>query len=101
MHIAPVRFQPIAGAEVSENVGKVAVGAPLNGRLEIAGPEQYRMDEFFGEVLKALGDSRTVVTDPHARYFGSELEERTLVPGDGAVLGRIGYFEWLKDNQGK
>ncbi|WP_066360414.1 SDR family oxidoreductase [Herbidospora mongoliensis] len=101
VHVAPVRFQPIAGAEVSENVGKVAVGAPLNGRLEIAGPEQYQMDEFFRGVLKALGDPRTVVTDPHARYFGSELEQGTLVPGDGATLGRIDYYEWLKTNQGK
>ncbi|WP_062351079.1 SDR family oxidoreductase [Herbidospora yilanensis] len=101
VHVAPVRFQPIAAAEVSQNVGKVAVGAPLNGRLEIAGPEQYQMDEFIGEALKALGDSRTVVTDVHARYFGSELEQRSLVPGDGATLGQIGYFDWLKDNQGK
>lgn len=101
VHIAPVRFQPIAGAEVSENVAKVAVGAPLNGRLEIAGPEQRQMDEFIREALQALGDPRTVVADVHARYFGSELEERTLVPGDGAVLGRIGYLEWLKNDQGK
>ncbi|GAB1819510.1 SDR family oxidoreductase [Herbidospora sp. RD11066] len=101
VHVAPVSFQPIAGVEVSENVGKVAVGAPLNGRLEIAGPERFQMDEFFRGALRALGDPRTVVADVHARYFGSELEQGTLVPGDGATLGRIGYHDWLKTNQGK
>lgn len=74
------------------------MGAPLNGRVEIAGPEEYRMDEFFRQALTAWGDPREVVTDPHARYFGSELSERSLVPGDGAVLGTIGYRDWLGRN---
>jgi uncharacterized protein YbjT (DUF2867 family) len=69
VHIAPVRFQPIAGEEVAQAVGRTAVGTPLNGRTEIAGPKQYRMDEFFRDALSAWGDARPVVTDPQARYF--------------------------------
>ncbi|MEW9552828.1 SDR family oxidoreductase [Nonomuraea sp. NPDC050783] len=95
VHVAPVRFQPIAGDDVAEAVGRVATGSPLNGRIEIAGPDQYRMDEFFREALAAWGDPREVVTDPHARYFGTEPGERTLVPGEGAGLGRLRYRDWL------
>jgi uncharacterized protein YbjT (DUF2867 family) len=94
VHMAPVLFQPIAGDDVAQAVGRAAVGAPLNGRTEIAGPEQFRMDEFFRQALAAWGDPREVVTDPHARYFGSELSERSLVPGDGATLGKIRYQDW-------
>ncbi|MDP4501387.1 SDR family oxidoreductase [Nonomuraea turcica] len=96
VHIAPVRFQPIAGDDVAQAVGRVAVGTPLNGRVEVAGPEQFRMDEFFREALAAWGDSREVVTDPQARYFGSVPGERTLVPGEGATFGQIRYRDWLK-----
>lgn len=98
VHMAPVLFQPIAGDDVAQAVGRTAVGAPLNGRVEIAGPEQLRMDEFFRKALAAWGDPREVVTDPHARYFGSELSERSLVPGDGAMLGAIRYHDWLDQN---
>ncbi|MET7337310.1 SDR family oxidoreductase [Nonomuraea sp. NPDC005650] len=94
VRIAPVLFQPIAGDEVAQAVGRAAVGAPLNGRVEVGGPEQFRMDEFFREALAIWGDPRQVVADPHARYFGSELGERTLVPGDGATLGQIRYRDW-------
>ncbi|GLY89668.1 SDR family oxidoreductase [Actinoallomurus iriomotensis] len=90
-----VLFQPIAGEEVAQAVGRAAVGAPLNGRTEIAGPEQFRMDEFFRDALTAWGDRRTVVTDPHAHYFGAEMHEHDLVPGDGARLGEIKYADWL------
>ncbi|TDC39805.1 SDR family oxidoreductase [Micromonospora sp. 15K316] len=99
VRIAPVLFQPIAGDEVAEAVGRVAVGSPLNARLEIAGPEQGRMDEFFRKVLADAGDPREVVTDPHAQYFGSELDERSLVPDDGAQLGKLTYADWLGRNK--
>ncbi|MDR8413263.1 SDR family oxidoreductase [Nonomuraea sp. 3-1Str] len=95
VRIASVLFQPIAGDDVARQVGRIAVGTPLNGRVEIAGPQRFRMDEFFRDALAAMGDPREVVTDPHARYFGAELTERTLVPGDGAVLGEITYADWL------
>ncbi|GAA3592863.1 SDR family oxidoreductase [Nonomuraea rosea] len=95
VRIAPVRFQPIAGDDVAQAVGRVAVGTPLNGRVEVAGPEQSQMDEFFRDALAAWGDPRKVVADPQARYFGSVPGERTLVPGDGATLGQIRYRDWL------
>ncbi|TDD25325.1 SDR family oxidoreductase [Nonomuraea diastatica] len=94
VRIAPVLFQPMAGDDVAAAVGRVATVTPLNGRIEVAGPEQSRMDEFFRQALAAWGDPREVVTDPHARYFGSELEERSLVPLDGATLGEIRYRDW-------
>ncbi|MGW0085813.1 SDR family oxidoreductase [Streptomyces sp. NPDC003393] len=95
VRIPPVLFQPIAGDDVAQAVGRTAVGSPLNGRIEIAGPTQYRMDEFFRKALGAWGDSREVVTDPAAPYSGSVLGERSLVPGEGARLGTITYGDWL------
>ncbi|WP_344260056.1 SDR family oxidoreductase [Actinomadura napierensis] len=95
VRMPPVLFQPIAGEEVAQAVGRAAVGAPLNGRTEIAGPERFRMDEFFRDALTAWGDPRELVTDPHAHYFGAEMRERDLVPDDGATLGQIKYADWL------
>lgn len=94
VRFAPVLFQPIAGDEVAQAVGRIAVGSPLNGMAEVAGPEQFRMDEFFRDVLATRDDPRTVVTDPHASYFGAELGERTLLPGADAILGEIRYRNW-------
>jgi uncharacterized protein YbjT (DUF2867 family) len=99
VRIAPVRFQPMAGDDVADAVAKVAVGTPLNGRLEIAGPEQYRMDEFIREALALHGDSREVIADPHATYFGSELLDGSLVPEGEARLGRIRYVDWAKGDE--
>ena len=70
------------------------MGSPLNRIVEVAGPEQFRMDEFFRGVLAAHDDPRAVVTDPHASYFGTELGERTLLPGADAVLGETRYRNW-------
>jgi uncharacterized protein YbjT (DUF2867 family) len=95
VHLAPVLFQPIAADDVAQAVARAATGDPLNGMLEVAGPEQSRFDEFIGQALAARQDPRTVVTDPHATYFGSELTERSLVPGDGAVLGATTFADWL------
>ncbi|MEU8379158.1 SDR family oxidoreductase [Streptosporangium sp. NPDC048865] len=95
VRMAPVFFQPVAGDDVARAVAEVAVGAPVNGRVEIAGPERFRMDGFFLDALAGWGDPREVVTDPHARYFGAELGEGTLVPqGTDALVGEISYGEW-------
>jgi uncharacterized protein YbjT (DUF2867 family) len=94
VRIAPVRFQPVAGDDVAQVVRRTAVGSPLNGRVEVAGPEQYRMDEFIRTVLANKQDSRQVVADEHARYFGTELSERSLVPLGEAILGEIKFTEW-------
>jgi uncharacterized protein YbjT (DUF2867 family) len=94
VRMPPVAFQPIAGDDVAHLVTATAVGAPLNGLVETAGPEEYRMDDFFRKALAAAGDQREVVTDEHARYFGTELSWGSLVPAGKAVLGKTGYFEW-------
>ena len=95
VRIAPVLFQPIAADDVAKAVARVAVSAPVNGIVEIAGPQQFRFDEFIRLGLGARQDPRVVVADPHARYFGTELGERTLVPGADARLGEIRFEEWL------
>jgi len=94
VRFAPVLFQPIAGDDVAQAVARISVNSPLNGIVEVAGPQQFRMDEFFRDVLAARGDPRAVVTDPHASYFGTELGERTLLPGADAVLGETRYRDW-------
>ena len=94
VRFAPVLFQPIAGDDVAQAVGRIATGSPLNGKAEVAGPDQAQLDEFFRSVLAEHGDPRTVITDPHARYFGAELGERTLLPGAEAILGETRYGNW-------
>lgn len=91
VRMPPVGFQPVAGADVARVTSEIAVGAPLNGRVEVAGPERFRMDEFFRNALGAWGDPREVVTDPDARYFGAELADDSLVPEGDTILGATGY----------
>src|SRR4051812_33541855 len=95
VRLAPVLVQPVAAADVARAVGQVSVGSPMNGTVEVAGPEQLHLDEFIRHGLSARHDPRTVVADPHARYFGAELGERTLVPGKNARLGRTRFGDWL------
>jgi uncharacterized protein YbjT (DUF2867 family) len=95
VRLPPVLIQPMAADDVAMAVGRIAVGAPLNGTVEVAGPQQFRFDDLIRQGLSARNDPRTVVVDPHARYFGAELGERSLIPGDGARLGEIRFQEWL------
>jgi len=95
VRIAPVLFQPIAADDVAKAVAGVAVAAPVNGIVEIAGPQQFRFDEFIRLGLSARQDPRVVVADPQAHYFGTELGERSLVPSGDARLGEIRFEEWL------
>jgi uncharacterized protein YbjT (DUF2867 family) len=94
VRFAPVLFQPMASDDVAEAVTGVTIGAPLNATVEVAGPEQFRMDDFFREALSFRNDPRTVISDPTARYFGAELGERTLMPGPDATLGGIRFGTW-------
>jgi uncharacterized protein YbjT (DUF2867 family) len=96
VRLPPVRFQPMAADEVAEAVAGVAMGAPLNAIVDIAGPEQFRFDDLIRLALNARNDPRGVIADPHARYFGAELSDRSLVPGDDAQLGKIRFADWLK-----
>jgi uncharacterized protein YbjT (DUF2867 family) len=88
-------IQPMAADDVANAVDRVAVGAPLNGTIEVGGPQPFRFDELIGQFLGARQDPRKVVVDPHARYFGAELGERSLIPADDARLGEIRFEEWL------
>jgi uncharacterized protein YbjT (DUF2867 family) len=96
VHIAPVLYQPIAADDVATAVARVATGSPLNGTIEIAGPEQFRFDDFIRRGLAERNDPREVVADPHAQYFGAELKERTLVPAGEAQLGETYFKDWLE-----
>jgi uncharacterized protein YbjT (DUF2867 family) len=88
-------IQPMAADDVAAAVCDVALAAPLNGTIEIAGPEPMRFGDFVERRLRAAGDQRVVTTDPQARYFGARLSERTLLPGDGARLGATTFGDWL------
>jgi len=96
VRVSPGLFQPIAADDVAAIVADVALAAPRNGIVEIAGPERAPFNEFVARYLKAVGDPRKVVSDPEARYYGGRVEERSLVPLGEARLGRIGFDEWLR-----
>ena len=99
VRLSPGLFQPIAADDVAPIVAEVALAAPRNGIVEIAGPERAPFNEIIARYLKAVGDPREVVCDPEARYFGGSVEERSLVPLGEARLGRIGLDEWLRRAQ--
>src|SRR6478672_6711562 len=101
VRLPPVLFQPIAADDVAANVAEVALAPPRNGIVEIAGPERAPFNEIVARYLKAVGDPREVVRDPEARYWGGQVEERSLVPLGEARLGRIGLDEWLRRSQTK
>jgi uncharacterized protein YbjT (DUF2867 family) len=98
VRLPSVLFQPIAADDVAAAVDRVAVEEPINGIVEIAGPEQFRFDELVRRALAAREDPRQVVADPDARYFGAKLSERSLVPGDGARLAETRFDDWLADS---
>lgn len=101
VRLSPGLFQPIAADDVAAIVADVALAPPRNGIVEIAGPERAPFNEIVARYLKAVGDPRTVVRDPEARYFGGRVEERSLVPLGEARLGRIGLDEWLRRSQAR
>src|ERR1700756_1835178 len=95
VHLPSALFQPMAADDVASAVASVAVGQPVNGIIEIGGPEQFRVDELVRRRLASLNDSREVIADPNARYSGAKLSERTLVPGNNARLGETRFEHWL------
>jgi uncharacterized protein YbjT (DUF2867 family) len=88
-------IQPMAADDVASAVARVAMGSPLNSTVEVGGPERFRLDELVRRGLAAWNDPREVVTDPHARYYGIAMSERTLVPDDDAQLGETRFETWL------
>ena len=95
VRLAPAFIQPMAADDVAGAVAKVALGAPVNGIVEIAGPESFRLDDLIRQDLSARHDPRVVITDPHAQYFGATLHVHTLIPGEGALLGETHFEDWL------
>src|SRR5262245_30297060 len=98
VRLPPIMFQPIASDDVAAALAEFTVGAPLGGMVEIAGPERRSLAEFVQRFLSAKQDPRKVVVDGHARYYGLELNDRSLTPGDAVRLGAIGIEEWLRQS---
>ena len=98
--LPPALIQPMAADDVASAISRIAMDSPVNGTVEVGGPEQFGCDEFVRRYLAARKDPREVVTDPHARYYGVELSERTLVPGDDAQLGETRFETWLSQPTG-
>jgi len=96
VRLPPVLFQPMAADDVAGAIDRIAVGSPVNGTVEVGGPEQFRLDELVRRDLAARKDPREVISDPHARYYGIQVSERTLVPNDGAQLGETRFENWLR-----
>jgi uncharacterized protein YbjT (DUF2867 family) len=88
-------IQPVAADEVGATMAELATGAPVGGRVELGGPEAQPIDAWARRLFAATGDDRAVVSDPHARYFGTELEGGELTPGDGARVGATDFDAWL------
>jgi len=98
VRLSPARVQPGAADDVASTLADVAVGAPLNDTVELAGPEAFPLDELARRFLKASDDSRQVTTDVHARYFGAELDDRSLTPGDDARMAPTRFEDWLSQS---
>jgi uncharacterized protein YbjT (DUF2867 family) len=96
--ISPALVQPIAGEDVAEALADIALGPPLGRITEVAGPERLRLDDLATQVLTAYEDPRRVVADIHARYFGAELDDRSLLPGDGPRIAATRFHDWLRQS---
>jgi uncharacterized protein YbjT (DUF2867 family) len=95
IRLSPALLQPIASDDVAAALADLAVAAPLNGTIEIAGPEPMPLDAIARQYLAARKDRRPVVADIHARYFGTKLDDKSLTPGERPLLGSIRFEEWL------
>ena len=95
VRLPPALIQPVAADDVASTLADVAVGSPLNDTVELAGPEAFRLDELARRLLKATHDRRRVTTDVHARWFGAELNGRSLIPGDDARIASTRFEDWI------
>ena len=95
LRVSSALFQPILSSDVVTALADVTLSTPLNGTVEVGGPDQYRIDDLVRRVLRAIGDEREVLTDAHAQYFGAELDDQSLVPGPSARIGAMHFEDWL------
>jgi uncharacterized protein YbjT (DUF2867 family) len=98
VHLAPAMVQPVAADDVADALVDLALAPPLNGVVEIAGPQAIRLDRFAEEYLSAREDPREIVIDPQAAYFGVRLDDRSLTPGAHPRLGTTTLEDWLRDS---
>jgi uncharacterized protein YbjT (DUF2867 family) len=98
VRVSSALFQPIVSNDVVAALADVTLGPPVNGIVEVGGPERFRMDDLVRRVLRANGDKREVIGDVHARYFGAEIDDQSLVAGPGARIGARRFEDWLKDS---
>jgi uncharacterized protein YbjT (DUF2867 family) len=98
VRLPPALFQPMAADDVASAVARIATGSPVNGTIEIGGPEQFRLDELARRDLAARQDPREVISDPHAGYYGIQVGERALVPDDNAQLGEAHFEDWINQS---
>src|SRR5216683_5430335 len=95
VRLSPAMFQPVASDDVAAALADVTLGAPVNGIVELAGPEKFSLDEFARRYFAATKDPRRVAADIHARYFGAELDDQSLTPGNDPRLGSVRFEDWL------
>jgi len=98
VRLPPALFQPMAADDVASAIARIATNSPVNGTVEIGGPEQFRLDELARRDLAARQDPREVISDPNARYVGIAVSERALVPDDNAQLGDVHFDDWLNQS---
>jgi uncharacterized protein YbjT (DUF2867 family) len=98
VRVPPVLMQPVAAEDVAATVADVALAEPLNGTIELGGPEPIRQDDLVRRFLNATGDPRTVIADRQALYYGNAVNDQSLTPGDNARLGPTGFEDWLSHN---
>jgi uncharacterized protein YbjT (DUF2867 family) len=96
VRLPPVLFQPMAADDVASAMARIVTSSPVNGTVEIGGPEQFHLDELIRRDLAARKDPREVISDPHGLYYGIAVSERTLVPNDNARLGKTRFEDWLQ-----
>jgi uncharacterized protein YbjT (DUF2867 family) len=95
VRLSPALMQPVVSDDVAAALVEVTLGSPVNGTVELAGPEQFRLDELVRRFLSANQDARQVITDVHARYFGAELNDQSLTPGDNPRIAPTRFEDWL------
>jgi uncharacterized protein YbjT (DUF2867 family) len=98
VRVSGALFQPVVSADVVAELADIALSPPANGIVEVGGPERFRIDDLVRRFMQANGDKREVITDAHARYFGAELNDQSLVPGPDAHIGSQRFEDWLKDS---
>jgi uncharacterized protein YbjT (DUF2867 family) len=98
VRLPPALIQPMAADDVASATARIATSSPVNGTIEIGGPERFRLDELARRDLAAFQDPREVISDPHGRYYGIQVSERALVPDDTAQLGETHFDDWLNQS---